>query len=176
MRMNNSSALYSKGQLKIQQMAFVLIAFIILFGLVLMFYVSLRLSSVKVDVNELRHANAQELVRKLAGTPEFAWTSDDCASCIDIDKVFALKNRSAVYRSFWGAQVKMLRVETVYPAAQREIECVPSTYPDCNRITLIEQGAGYQTDEAFVALCRMEGQPSYTRCALGKIIMGVASA
>lgn len=175
--MNGLHAEYSKkGQLKIQQMAFVLLAFMLLFGLVLMFYVSLRLSGLEEDVNTLRHEQTQELVRRLASSPEFAWTLEDCASCVDLDKVYVLKNHSGIYSSIWGQNVKVLRIQTAYPVPTREIECNSATYPHCNRITLRSQQSGYSTDEAFVALCRLEGNPISKQCTLGKIIMGVENA
>lgn len=166
----------SKGQLKIQQMAFVLVAFMILFGLAALFFLSLNSSGLKNDVNQVRHDKAQELVRKLASTPEFSWTVDDCSSCLDLDKVLALKNRSTTYKDFWGPDVKLLQVKEVYPTKKVGVECTAGNYPDCSDITIIKNGAGYSTEEAFVALCRLEGQPIHTRCSLGKIVMGVASA
>lgn len=155
-------------------MAFVLVAFILLFGLILTFYVSIRLSSVKQDVNELRHEQAQALVNNLAGSPEFAWTLDDCASCIDLDKVFMLKNQSAAYRTLWGTTIVLLRVDRIYPISAQEVECTSATYPECTRITLLNQGTEYTTDESFVALCRLEAGKRI--CTLGTMIMGVASA
>lgn len=154
-------------------MAFVLLAFILLFGLILMFYVSIRLSGLKTDVNTIRHQQAQELVRRLASSPEFSWTAEDCSSCVDLDKVFVLKNESDVYSSLWGTHLQMVRVQTVYPTPSEEIECTIATYPACTRITLLDTGAEYTTDEAFVALCRLEGQPLAKKCTLGKLIMGV---
>lgn len=157
-------------------MAFVLLAFMLLFGLVLMFYVSLRLSGLKGDLNDLRHEQAQESVRRLASSPEFAWTMEDCSSCIDLDKVYVLKNHSGVYSALWGSHVKVLRIQTVYPVPAREIECNSATYPDCTRITLRSQPSGYSSEEVFVALCRLEGQPISKQCKIGKIIMGVENA
>lgn len=174
--MNDLRVGSSRGQLKIQQMAFVLLAFILLFGFVLMFYVSIRLSSLREDVTVLRHEQAQELVRKLAASPEFAWTVNDCASCVDLDKVFALKNQSQAYRALWGTHTRLLRVQQVYPSSEREVECTRATYPDCSTITLVDQRADYSSDEAYVALCRMEGTSVGSRCVLGKLILGVASA
>lgn len=174
--MNLLPALSSKGQLKIQQLAFVLVAFVILFGLAALFFLSVKFAGVRGDVDSLRHERAQELVQKLATTPEFSWTVEDCTSCVDLDKVLALKNQSGLYQSFWGEEVILLRVQQIYPRAARDEECTSVTYPSCSRITLIDRGTGYSTDEAFVALCRLEGQPVHTRCTLGKIIMGVKSA
>lgn len=157
-------------------MAFVLLAFMLLFGLVLMFYVSLRLSSLKTDVTDIRQEHAQELARRLANSPEFSWTVEDCASCIDMDKIFVLKSKGAAYTSLWGTSLAMVRVQTAYPVPARDVECTSATYPDCTRITLIDSGKEYSTEESFVALCRLEGHPVSKKCTLGKILIGVDSA
>lgn len=146
----------------------------ILFGFIMLFYVSIRTSSLRANAGDLRHEEAQALVRKLASTPEFAWSVEDCASCIDMDKVFALKNKSRAYEEFWGPHTRMLRIQEIYPAVE-ERECTAATYPDCTTLTLVNKGSGYTSDEAFVALCHMKGQPAYTECRLGILILGVAS-
>lgn len=158
-----------RGQFKIQQMVFVLIATMIFFGIVSIFYVSIRFGSIKGQVQDERQEAVLSQVRKIAGTPEFIWSSwEDCASCIDMDKVFILKNRTS-YQGFWKdvSLLKVSRVEPRYPSN----ECNVNNYPRCNEITLIEK-EGYQSYESFVSLCRYDGSISQARCELGKVIMG----
>jgi len=157
---------YSKGQLKIQQMAFVLVALMIFFALVSLFYFSIRVSNLEKSAVELREEEAKELVRKLAASPEFAWTATDCASCIDLDKVILLKNRKS-YSGFWN--LDYLAVERVYPSKQGE--CTRGSYPNCNSITIINKTGAFGTPAwSYVALCRHEfAKSSYVRCELGRI-------
>jgi len=61
---------YSRGQMKIQEMAFVLVAFIVFFALVLLFYVAFRGSTLKQEAKELEESKAMELVQKLSSSPE----------------------------------------------------------------------------------------------------------
>lgn len=171
--MRNLHVGFSKGQLKIQQMAFVLVAFIILLGLVAVFFISVKTSSLRKDASSIKHEQAQELVRKLAGTPEFAWTSEDCASCVDLDKIMALKNRTS-YRNLWGESITLLQIRRVYPSPGEEIECTNGNYPACTKITLLDKRENYTSEDAFVALCHIEPQ-AYAKCDLGKIVMGVSS-
>ena len=160
---------YSKGQFKIQQMVFVLVATMIFFGIVAIFYVSIRFGSIKGDVQDERQEAVLAQVRKMAGTPEFVWSSwEDCASCVDMDKVFLLKNRTS-YQGFWK-DVSLLKVSRVEPRYGTE-ECTSVSYPRCNKITLIEK-PGYQSYESFVSLCRYDGSIGQPRCELGKIVMG----
>lgn len=156
-------------------MAFVLVAFILLFGLAALFYFSFKLNSLKSAATDIRHEQAQELVRKMSASPEFAWTVDDCASCVDEDKVFALKNITS-YTGFWGNNIGKLQIKKVYPSDNKTIECTRANYPSCNTITLINKKSNYTSEEAFVALCRFDSLYSETRCELGKIVMGVNSA
>jgi len=158
----------SRGQFKIQQMVFVLIAVIILFGIVSVFFVSIRFGSLKSGVEDQRKEAVFEQVRKMAGTPEFIWTSSEsCASCVDMDKLILLKNRTS-YKGFWK-DISLLKVSRVYPAYSGE--CTLGSYPECNSITLV-QGDNYESYESFVSLCRYDGEIGGTRCEMGKIIMG----
>lgn len=164
----------SRAQIKIQQMAFVLVAFMILFGIVALFYVSIKTSSLKTEATELRHDQARELVRKLASYPELR--SSECASCVDLDKALVLKKRKS-YDGFWGKNIAFLKIKMIYPSNNtKEIECSVGTYPACNTITLINSNETYVSEEAFIAVCRYEGNEGYVKCELGKIVIGVIGA
>lgn len=158
-----------KGQFKIQQMVFIIVAVVILFGIVSVFFVSIRFSSLRGDVEDLRKEAVLTQVRKIVGTPEFSWiASDDCSSCVDLDKVFLLKERNA-YKGFW-TDISLLRISRAYPTYDN-LECLPESYPRCNQITLVNSGE-YEAYESFVSLCRFDDSIGQNRCELGKIIMG----
>lgn len=158
-----------RGQFKIQQMVFVLVATIIFFGIVAIFYISIRFDSLHEDVEDQRTEAVLEQVRKISGTPEFIWGSgDDCAACVDMDKIFLLKNRTA-YQGFWK-DIALLKVSRVYPRYSGD-ECTPLNYPECNSITLTQK-QGFEAYESFVSLCRYDGNGQQRRCDLGKVIIG----
>ena len=69
--MKNLNVNYSKGQLKIQQMAFVLVATMIFFALVFLFYAVVRYSSLEGEVEDLRSQEVLETIRKISTTAEF---------------------------------------------------------------------------------------------------------
>ena len=124
--------------------------------------------ALKSGVEDQRKEAVFEQVRKMAGTPEFIWTSSEsCASCVDMDKLILLKNRTS-YKGFWK-DISLLKVSRVYPAYTGE--CTLGSYPECNSITLV-QGDNYESYESFVSLCRYDGEIGGTRCEMGKIIMG----
>ena len=62
----------TKGQMKIQQMTFMLVAVTFLFILVGMFFLSMRLYDLKKTATNLEEKNAMLLVSKLANSPEFS--------------------------------------------------------------------------------------------------------
>lgn len=150
-------------------MVFIIVAIIILFGIVSVFFVSIRFGSLRSDVEDLRKDAVLTQVRKMAGTPEFIWiSSDDCSSCVDLDKIFLLKERNS-YQGFW-TDISLLKVRRAYPLYETE-ECTVESYPRCNSVTLINKG-NFEAYESFVSLCRFDGELKQTKCELGKIMMG----
>jgi hypothetical protein len=154
-----------KAQMKIQEMAFVLIAIMIFFAMVALVYFAIRLSSMTENVQAEREASARELARKLADIPEFSWA--ECSGCVDADKVLALKDRVS-YRGLWD--VDYLMVEKIYPNATN-VECTIANYPNCRTITLVNKTKDFGVPaSAFVALCSYDASKGgYERCGLGKI-------
>lgn len=156
----------SRGQMKIQQMAFVLVAIIIFFALVSLFYFSVVTRNLKNTATSLQEDAAKETVRKLATSPEFEWTATDCASCIDFDKAILLKGDKK-YSDFWG--LDYLAIERVYPSGKGE--CTKASYPNCSMLTIVNKSSSYGSPaSAYVALCREDyDKSSYVRCELGRI-------
>lgn len=162
-----------KGQTKIQEMAFVLIAIIIFFAMVALVYFSIRLSSLREDVTTQREQAAKETVRKLSDIPEFSWAG--CSGCVDLDKVIMLKGRisDGSYKNFWD--LDYLEIERVYP--DRTVgECTSSNYPDCTTIRLINKTESYGSPViAFVALCGFDATYGDMKCELGRIYASAKS-
>jgi hypothetical protein len=155
-----------KGQFKIQQMAFVLVALMIFFAMVALFYFSIRISGLRADVESLEEKEAKEIVKKLATTSEFIFSAGDCENCIDLDKVWILKDRES-YDDFWG--LDFLQIRRVHPEFEDE-ECTNANYPECNIITLIDGENFGAPSDAFVSLCRWESENGgYSKCELGRI-------
>lgn len=153
-----------RAQMKIQEMAFVLVAIMIFFGMIVLVYFSVRLSSLKESALAQREEAAKEVVKKLADIPEYSWAG--CTGCVDFDKIMAIKGKK-VYDRFWSVDYMM--VEKVYPNATTR-ECTLANYPDCTTLTLINNTANYGTvSTAFVALCSYDAVKEYERCELGKI-------
>jgi len=154
-------ARYSKGQIKIQEMAFVLVGIMIFFSILVVFYLSIRSASLRQDVAELREDSAREIARKLSNSPEFYWA--DCSNCIDFDKALIMAERKS-YKDFWD--LDYLRIERAYPEGKGE--CTRFNYPECNGVNVIKKDNFGTPAWSFVSLCRFD-EKGYEKCELGKI-------
>ncbi|MBS3094812.1 hypothetical protein J4474_04050 [Candidatus Pacearchaeota archaeon] len=161
------------GQLKIQQMAFMLIAVTLFFVLVGMFVLVYKFSDIKNQANTLREQNAMLLATKIANSPEFSCgmaLGSGKTNCVDADKIIALKNNIKKYEDFWGSNTNVV-VKTIYPK-EKEKECTFANYPDCNVINLLGKNIS-GTYSNFVSVCKKENENGiiYDKCELGRIIV-----
>ena len=161
--MNCLAVSYSKGQLKIQEMAFVLVALVIFFAIAGLFYFSVRYASLKEDVESLRGQETLETVRKIAGTAEFSWSIEDCSSCVDFDKILTLKNRTS-YKGFWK-NIAFLQIQRIFPTFNG-VECTLLNYPNCDKVTLVQENERLRGYGYFVALCRYDELGRYNKCSI----------
>jgi len=167
--MNNNK----KGQLKIQQMAVMLLAVTLFFALAGMLVLATQFSNLKQRATAIEADNAKLLVAKIADSPEFSCGNSfgtGMSSCIDADKIINLKEKINQYGkgSFWG--VDGIEIRRIYPQSSGT-ECTMLNYPDCDLITLVESsGVGVSN---FVSLCRKQnaGGSTYNKCELAKIIV-----
>jgi hypothetical protein len=162
------------GQMKIQQMAFMLLAVTLLFALVGLFFVAFKFSGLKESAAALEEENALTLVSRLANSPEFACDEaygNQRTNCIDGDKIIMLKENIGKYRDFWG--VRNIEVRKVYPTTDSEVLCDAGNYPNCNIIRLMNDEVSGFSASNFVALCRKESENGiiYNKCELAKLIV-----
>lgn len=160
-----------KAQMKIQQMAFMLIAVVVFFSLIGIVILSFQFSDLKESAALLEERNALLLVTKLSNSPEFSCGEafgTTRVNCVDLDKVMVLKQNIEKYKNFWD--VENIEIRKIYPVeGGGEILCNSENYPNCNIIKLIsdsEEGVGIAN---FVSLCRKED--GRDKCELGKIIV-----
>lgn len=157
-----------KGQVKIQEMAFVLVALAVLFGLVILMYFSIRLNTLQSGAQLFKDDSARALIRSLPSFPELQWA--ECSSCIDLDKAIAFKalnGNNSVYGTIW--ELDYLKIERVYPENENK-ECSIGNYPDCNALTLIDTPKPDSAPvRAFASLCRWDDNFMQEVCELGII-------
>jgi hypothetical protein len=161
-----------KAQLKIQQMAFMLMAVTLFFVLVGMFVLVMIFSGLKESAQELEEKNAILLATKLANSPEFSCGfsfEETKLACVDADKMMVLKENVDRYNNFWG--ISNVEVRKIFPA-ESDVECSFGNYPDCNILKLREREmVGTGEAKNFVSLCRKESFEGevYDKCELAII-------
>ncbi|VVB82071.1 Uncharacterised protein [uncultured archaeon] len=167
-RKNNS------GQMKIQQMIFMIIAVTLLFVLVGLFFLSISLNNLKKTATNLAEENALLLVSKLSNSPEFSCGNSfgtGKTNCIDFDKIMALKGEALKYSNFWG--VAKIEIRKIYPN-QGSIPCTLENYPDCGVVTILNKNVNSAPASSnFVSLCKKETntQIIYDKCELAVLLV-----
>ena len=162
-----------KAQMKIQQMAFMLIAVTLFFMLVGIFVFVIRFSNLKQSSIILEEENAVLLVTKLANSPEFACGASfgsSRLSCIDADKIMILKEHISEYLGFWGiAEIEIRKIDP-----DSGVECNSENYPDCGIIKVYSKNVNkLPASSNFVALCRKESSDTgvYDKCEIARLMI-----
>jgi hypothetical protein len=163
-----------KAQLKIQQMAFMLIAVTLFFALVGLFVIVFKSSGLKETATEIQERNAMLLVTKLANSPEFSCGKsfgNSRTNCIDADKVMMLRSNIEKYENFWD--VSNIEILKVYPKTEEEIVCETGNYPNCSVIRIIDKEIKGISLVNFVSLCRKEYSKGevYDKCEIAKLMV-----
>lgn len=159
-----------RGQMKIQQMAFMLIAVVLFFVLIGMAILTIGLTGIKKSATSLEEENVKLLVSKLANSPEFSCGNSFTYSrtnCIDYDKILELKENKK-YDNFWG--IEDIEIIKIYPESL-DIEC-EKNIENCNRITIKtsdQKSKRYISN--FVSLCKKDffNNEVYDKCEIAKL-------
>ena len=161
-----------KGQVKVQQMAFMLLAVFIFFALVGMILLKVGAGNLRDEATKLEQENAILLVSKLANSPEFACGASfgpSIGDCVDMDKAMILSENIEEYENFWG--VSSIEIIKIYPSSEDLIPCDRENYPNCNFLEILPGKGVYYSN--YVVLCRKEifNDKIYAKCDLGKIMV-----
>src|SRR3989344_5573246 len=93
------SIVLKNGQLKIQQMVFMLLALTLFFILVVLFFLVIKTGDLQKDKVNLDREKAIGLVTKIASTPEFNFEGN--SRTVDMDKLMILQSMKE-YSNFFG--------------------------------------------------------------------------
>ena len=109
----------AKGQLKIQEMAFVLLALALLGTMAFLFYARIQSQNIMGTAESLKEERALSLRDRIVSLPEIK-----CAEkiCLDLDKVEMLKEYEVDHLFRGITEVKVLQI---YPI-EEEIYALPS--------------------------------------------------
>ena len=161
-----------KGQLKIQEMAFMLVAVILFFILVGLFAVSIIFKNIQESSQDIKEEATLSAIETLAGTAEFVCTGSK-SNCVDGDKLMGLLNKKS-YESFYSfSSLSVLRYSGFNKNESDFIECNLQNYPDCDIIKIYDKNVKDITIHSFVAFCRRENeQGPYERCEMAQLWAG----
>ena len=155
-----------RGQMRIQQMTFMIVAVFFFFVLVGLGFVSYQVKSSKGGFEDLQKEKAVESLQTLTNMPELTCG----ALCLDEDKL-EIVSKMPEYKEIWPVQ--SIKVYKIFPAFNRTILC-PNV--NCNFYQLYDSGQkNLKEYSTFISLCKKikEAGYVYTKCEMGSLVVGV---
>ena len=163
-----------KAQLRIQEMAFMLLAVFLFFTLVGLFALSIVYSSITESATRIAEERTLSSLLSLADSPELSCTTAR-SNCIDEDKLISILDKE-VYRNYWPySSLRVLRASGFGKDTENLISCNKANYPNCDLFVVYDKEVNNERIiSSFVALCRKESENDYTydKCELAKILGG----
>ena len=167
----------AKGQMKIQQMAFMLVAVFIFFALVGIGFLGYNLKDIRSSAQELERQSTISSLKVIADMPEL-----NCGSgkfmCLDKDKLLVMSSADFLkkYSEFWG--VASVEVKKIHSFEERNADCFSSS-ENCNYYEIYNSNSqtNSQKYSTYVSICEKKSESGikYDFCELGKLIVGVKS-
>jgi len=160
------------GQLKIQEMAFMLVAIILFFVLVGLFAATIVYKNLKESATNIEEERTLSAISNLAGTAEFVCTGNR-PNCIDEDKLMSLIGKKS-YESYWPfTSLRIVKFSGLSENETEWIKCNIQNYPDCDVLEVYDKNQHKNEIGSFVALCRVEfEQNPYEKCEIGMLLAG----
>jgi len=157
-----------KSQMKIQQMAFMIIAVFFFFILVGLFFIGWQYKDVMSSYEKLQKEQAISSMAVISDMAELNCGSQE-SYCLDEDKLIVMGRKN--FQAIWP--VESVEVYKIYPEFSEEIAC-PSI--DCNYWKVYDSGRkNTEKHSTFVSICRKikEKDFIYEKCEIGKLLVGV---
>lgn len=155
-----------RAQMKIQQMAFMIVALFFFFALVGLGFIAYTLKANQGNYEDLQKEEALKFVQSLADMPELSCGSG--FSCIDEDKIYALSE----IRDYDIWPVSSIKVYKIYPLFSQKINC-PA--PNCNYYEIFNsKQTNVREYGTYVPICKkIRENYVFTKCEIGKLVVGV---
>jgi len=159
------------GQMKIQQMAFMIVAVFFFFVLVGLFFLGIRLNGIKGSASQLQKEQTISSLGVIADMPELNYDSSESMT-IDEDKLIVMSGTLGKdYDLFWP--VASIEVYKIYPSFTSIKEC-PSV--DCNYYMIYDNKQNNtKAYSSYVSICKKVSERGsvYDRCEVGKLVVGM---
>ena len=163
----------NRGQMEIQQMAFMILAVFLFFILVGLFFLGIQFRDIKKNVGQLQTEQAISSLKVIADMPELNYDSCESMS-LDEDKLRIMSgNLGTYYSEFW--HVASVKVYKIYPKFNELVKC-PAL--DCNYFEVYDnEQENVKTYSTYVSICKKIKETGYVydKCKVGKLVVGVIS-
>lgn len=159
-----------RAQIQIQEIAFVLLALILLFGLVLLIFSMFQIAKTRELAIYLQKEKIIAMLDSIANMPEFSCKK---AYCLDEEKIIGYieKENKEIYNNLWKkSRIAIIKVERIYP--KRSGNCNAHNYPNCKTYIIYNSGKDYQAYSTFMPLCYYNSEISSVKCDIAKLIVG----
>ena len=162
-----------KGQLRIQEMAFMLVAVILFFILVGLFVLSITYTGLSEEATRIAEERTLSSLVVLADSPELNCIRKN--NCVDGDKFINLIGKHA-YLNFWPySGLKLVKFSGFGKDENEMLKCTVANYPDCDLIEIYDKEiSNERTISTFVSFCRKDNKNDvvYDKCEIAKLIAG----
>jgi hypothetical protein len=164
-----------KSQIKVQEMAFMLIGVFLFFGLVALFAFMVIGSSIQKEALRIREENTLAAITNLADSPEFVCSGYSKINCVDFDKALAV-SQNQKYKNFWTfSSLEIQRLSAFSKDKNDMTLCTIENYPNCERLIIYDKKVPEEDKViSFVALCYIENEETsiYQKCDVAKLVAG----
>lgn len=164
-----------KAQLKIQEMAFMLVAVVLFFLLAGLFVFSIFYSNLKKSADIKAEENTLAILDSAIKSPELSCI-DSSPDCIDSDKAIFLAG-NLKYADLWKlTSLRIMKVSSFNKSESSIIYCTKLNYPKCDAFLMFDKKIqNERMISGFAALCRSErdNDRSYMKCEVAKVVAGL---
>lgn len=162
------------GQVKIQEMSFMIIAVLIFFILVGLFGLTIVYNNLYNSANQIAEERTLAAIINLASSAEFT-CPDNKVNCVDEDKIMSLKSKS-IYQDFWEFKsLRIIKYAGFNKTDKELIKCELNNYPNCDLIEVYDSKTrNIEEKHTFIALCRREfiNENKYEHCEIAMMLAG----
>jgi hypothetical protein len=163
-----------RAQLRIQEMAFMLLGVFLFFSLVGIFAFTIVFTGVSDSARQIAEDRTLSSVTSLANTPEMSCVASK-SNCIDGDKLINLVGRD-IYGELWPySSLRVIKFSGFTKDEDGLILCTKANYPNCDLFNIYDKEVSNERAiSTHVALCHkeLENGHTYDRCETAKIIAG----
>lgn len=159
-----------KADMRIQQMAFMILFVFVFFSVAGLFFLSIQMRDVRQNAADLQKEATIASISTIANMPELNCDSSR-SLCVDEDKLYVFSAHTEEYKDFWP--VASIKVRKVFPKQNEQIAC-PNI--NCTYYEIYDsKQKNVQSYGTFVTICKqtnIEGYPQED-CGIARLEVGM---